>query len=631
MAHKPDSNVWDRIAVRGGYYRRDPKTNIQDPKLSDQEILENKRKSSTTEKIVAGAIDTPVAIANYVTEVGGKSANYVSENVRDAAGRIARKAEETPYINKIDDGIKSLGGGLDALAKGQIPGGDAFANFLGDGASRISRIKDAPWLGNIMSLPSIGLYGIKKHPLLNKLITPEHWKEIDDVTSTLFEGLLNEMAEILVEWYKDPKTLCCLIKNLAALGSTVRAGEFENLEEFKESWDQQRQDFYAGVQVNDQGYLQSKEILKKIIIYIDMIIEILSIEIKPKANLFLDFGKVISDMIIGLLIGILKAIQTKGELELQEWIEKQFTDLEQLDLQCTPFQKLMNALIRFLSSDHGLFALLARYIRDYFRKIRYQSQKTKENYINKSRDLQFLRFLRDLIQKILDALENLELCIEDDFTMVETTPNPLSNFTEREDECPYGINANTTDNFVNCPYRTMTNNDIPCRVNDRLPSNLGQFSTNQTSYCLHPDAINNYFSPQNFNDTGNIGNIKGDYPGIGKKLRGTGEPGRRLGEPAVGDREQIAVTFPTDNEVRNFMVNRLGYSPDQADQMVAQSKVASNEGKIDNINFSNLGSPTGSAENLDKRQELMNALGDCAKTLSPQKIADLANRVTDIL
>lgn len=623
MAPKPDTNVWDKLANRGFYYKTDPqKDSSRDGDiLESEDVIQKRRDSNTVDKVVSAAFDTPVSISAKAGEITGKAAQTISNTVR--------KAEEIPYVNKIDDGLKAIDNNrtLDALSRGQLPGSDAVENFIDDPNSRLNKMKDAPWIGQTVALPATALAKSMK------LVMPESWdKIVDGISIQLTRDLLTEIGEILIEWYKDPKTLCCLIKNIAAIGSTIRSGELN-----KKQWDMERQRLYAGITIEEifrdnpeigDAYYSSRNVLKKIIEYIDIIIEILSVDLSQQVGGLLDFGKEISNMITGLIVAILDAIKTKGEMELQKFIQEKFSDISQIDIQCTPFQKLMDALIRFLGSDHGLLDVLTRYILDYARYLRWQFIKNyREAYINKARDLQFLKFLRDLIQKILDSLENFELCVEDDYSIIDIPDNPLSNFQDpNEDFCPYGISAKVTEQWVKCPYRTEnTNAKIVCRVSDQIPQ------MSRTSFCNHPNAVSDYFSPQNFNNAGKIGNISGDLSGAGKD-KGKFNPNKLknvLGRLLAGDREEIAVVFPSTNELRNFFTNKLGYSPDQADQMLAESQAASSESKTDMSNL--LGAQAGTTENTDKRQELMSALGDCAKTLSPQTIADLSNKISDIL
>jgi hypothetical protein len=271
-----------------------------------------------------------------------------------------------------------------------------------------------------------------------------------------------------------------------------------------------------------------------------------------------------------------------------------------------------------MASDHGLFNIVRRYLDEYCKKLKFEFiTNVRAKYINKGKDLQYLKFLRDLIQKILDALNNLEMCIEADYSVLPMS-NPLTE--SNDDFCPFGISRLTTDNWVTCPYRTLANNNIPCQVSSQIPNTNGG-----TSYCNHPDAVSNYFASRN-NQGGNVGKLKGNSQNPFKK---------------IGDRREVAVVFPTDNEVRNFLTNRLGYNKDQADQIVAQSQIP--ESKIDtNLSqFSNMqnnssktsdGRTVGQNQDLySKKEQLVSALGDFAKTLNPQTIADLANKLSDIL
>jgi len=621
MASKPDFSVWDGLAAQGFFFHTDPKQPgggdvniVEDP----EEAIEARKKADVVDKIVSSILDTPVSISAKAGDLTGRGAQWAADKARSGIEKVGK----LPGIDTLDDGLKALdkSGTLDSLSKGQLPGNEAVANFLNDGVSRIEKIKGAPWIGKLMAFPATAV----SYPL--KGIMPESWdKVVDGITLQLTRDLLTEMADILIQWYQDPKTLCCLIKNLAALGSMLREQDFSS-----ENWDQEKQKFFSGVRSEDylgDDYFRTRKILINIKEYLDIIIEVLSLDFSRDMFASFDIGKEMADMLVGLMIAIMEAMIASGKKAWYDKVQEWFKDLNQLDLQCLPLNKMVDALFRFMSDDHGLFSLLRRYTDEYARYLKFRFiNNFKKKYISRTKDIQFLKFLRDLIEKIIASLDAYEICVEDDYS-ITTTNNPLSNFDVNKDMCPYGVSSKVTNTWQDCPYRTFTNNDITCRVTEQVPNTNGR-----TSYCIHPEAIADYFGNQRYGDQGNLGKIKGALPGT--------DPTNR-----VGDREEVAITFPTDNEMRNFFINRLGYSSSQADQILAESQVSKSEGKIEMglESLSDLGLKDSSRKTLDgrtidvnkdlvdKRAELMSALGDCAKTLNPKTIADLANRLTDIL
>lgn len=609
---KQDNSVWDKFAAKGFYYHTDPsRPGVNDSNLVDEpaEAIKKREEDNAVNKIVSSALDIPIGISAKAGEIAGTSANFISSKIAETG----KSLKEIPGVNKINDGLKAIDANnvLNSLANNQLPGADAVENFVDNRINSIQKIKAAPWIGKTLALPATAIASSMK------AIMPDSWdKIVDGITVQLTRDLLTEIGQVLIDWYKDPKTLCCLIKNLAAIGAMLHSGDFT-----EDSWDQERQKFFAGVRTEDylgSDYFRARNTLINLRDYLDIIIEVLSIQFDKTLFAGFDIGKEISDMIIGLMIGVLDALTAAGKKAWYDKVSEWFKDLLQENNQCLPFQKLIDVLFRFFSSDHGLFNILNRYIKDYARYLKWRFiNNFKKKYINRTRDLQFLRFLRDLINKIIDSLENFEICVENDYSVIDN-PNPLSDFQISRDLCPFGQSSRATNGWVDCPYRTLSNNDIICRVNSQIP-NQGN-----TSYCLHPDAINEYFGVQAYKRAENIGNIEGDYPGANRN---------------IGDKE-IAVIFPTNNEVRNFMVNKLGFSKDQADQMVAESISSNKESTIDlglNIGIkdnsfeSSNGLKTNISEDLiNKRKQLMSSLGDCAKTLSPQNIADLANKLSDI-
>lgn len=603
MAQKSDNSVWDNAAAKGFYFHTDPNRPgaSEDNLVNEPEkAIQERRNVGLTEKIVSSVFDIPVSVSAKTGELLGTAAQTVSNAINTVIDNI-------PFKDTITDGLKAVDANqtLDALSKGQLPGSSTVNNFLSDGISRINQMKSAPWIGKILALPAtVTAYSLKA-------IMPKSWdKIVDGITIKLTRDLLTEILNVLMDWYKDPKTLCCLIKNLAALGSMIKENDIA-----MDNWNEERQKIFDGADAREylgRDYYATKNILIKIRNYLDLIIAVLTIDLSKQMNFMFDIGKELSDMLISMAITIIEGIISIARESYLKKINDWFSGLKQIDIQCLPFQKLIDVLIKFFSDDHGLFNLIERFCEEYARYLTFRFiTNFKMKYISKAKDLSFLTFLRDLINKILQALENLELCIEADYTPVEADSpfGPANN----PNVCPYGVDARVTNNWIDCPFRTLTNNDITCRVTTRIPGGI--------SYCNHPNAIRDYFGGGIGNRPGNIGNITGDYPGVdlNKKL---------------GDKNQVGIVFPTDNEVRNFLINHLGYAKDQADQMVAQSQVSVNEPNVDvsPMNYSNLGiNDNNNVDNLDKRKALMTSLGDCAKSLNPKTIAELANKLSDIL
>lgn len=594
-----DNTAWESLAAHGFYFNTDPQRSIT---IDEKAAIDKQRKADVPDKMVSAILDTPVAIYSKAGELAGRSAQYISEQARKGAKAL----DQIPGLNKVDDGLKYLdkSGALNALANGELPGGEAFTNFTQKTTNRIEKFKNAPWIGKIAAFPAtLTSYSIKA-------IMPEPWdKVINGITLKLTRDLLSELAQVLVDWYQDPKTLCCLIKNLAAIGSMIK--NKSNLEE------ELNKSFNGTREFLGSDYFTTIDTLKKIKEFLDIIIDLISTDFSSDLLSGFDFGKELSDMLLGIINALLDAAIITGRQAWYDKVSGWFKDLRGInraELQCLPLEKLIDVLFRFMSSDHGLFNVLKRYLDEYTRYLKWRFIKNfKEKYINREKDLRFLRFLRDLIDKIIQALENFQICIEADYMEVDVAPNPLTDINNNSDMCPYGISSQVTSNWTSCPYRTLTNNNILCRVSDQVPNTNGR-----ASYCNHPDAVNNYFNVQSYNPQQNIGNI------LNKSSK-------------IGDKNQVAVVFPTDNEVKNFLINSLGYSPTQAEQVVIEgqnnnSKIEGSLGKVDTSEKTNDGRNTNLDKDLiNRKNQLMSALGDCAKTLNPQTIADLANRLTDVL
>jgi hypothetical protein len=454
---------------------------------------------------VVDALDIPVSVAAGIGRDIGEIAGTVQNEYAAAASGVL--GEDS-----------ALGKGVDTSAR-------VLEGFRDD----IKAIyAESPWITK------------KLRKLRDAGKKPKDLKEINGffdgiqvLYSSHLRGFLGDLADILDEWYHDPRTLCCFIKNIAALGNATRRAQI-----FAGEWDSKVDDL--------------RRFFDKIIVILKIIRQFLQQDLAYSFMLTIDLGFMIAKASVSSLVAFLVALQQMIEdaiyYEMLVWLERQLRDENWR--QCFPFERLLRLLADFLTGPDGLFKYIGDYINSFMAGF-----STDMNYgfnlakKQKMIDITAIDRLIEMIEMIRDGLLNLELCIEADFRETEELHDD-ANRAERN----VGFTGDSDKNY------------LKDRVRDKL---------------------------------------------------------RMDGDSIPGGSQLTQVVFPTDNEVKTFVMNRLGESEAFADQVIDTANQASTVGGVA------AGSTDGAGQDLKSAiDQLQKSIGDCSRTLNSDKILELSKMMS---
>jgi hypothetical protein len=338
-----------------------------------------------------------------------------------------------------------------------------------------------------------------------------------------------DLGDILNEWYHDPRTLCCFIKNIAALAK-ISGGDAESY-------------FKGDVKWTD--LTGTREFFDKIIAILKVIRAFLTRDIGFGDMLTIDLGLAMSKASMAALMAALMAIHQglRDTLyaKMLDWLDDRMADEWQ---QCFPFEQLLRLIAEFITGPEGLLRFIQQYVDSFLGSLSKNMHFGYDrNMKNRMKDVAAIDKLISLLEALRDALLNLEMCIEADFSQTD------------------------------------------------------EISDDKNRSELRVD-------------------IEDSYTDLIQDLR-TGTSGRERSGPA-------GVVFPTDNEVKNFITNRLGESEDFADQVIKTAKRMSDSSGRSTGAADSAGSDT-SVTGRGGIREIERAIGDCARTLNPDKLLKLSN------
>jgi len=399
-----------------------------------------------------------------------------------------------------------------------------------NGVNTVGQYRDA-FLKDVKSIDKVSPWIKKKlQGVKDKLDKKAELKDVnslfDKMNRTFARGIravLGDFADVLNEWYHDPKTLCCLIKTLTAVAITA-AGK--------------NKDFTKAIKLISSGKIKFSELtstgefFNKIISILKIIRGFLTQSMNFNFNLNLDLGLSMSKASIGALMALLSALQQMLEdkiyAQMMTFVEKKVAEEVRA---CVPFERLLRLIADWMTGPDGIFKYIEQFVDAYMigfaNNAKYGfNQATKM----KMMDVAALDKLIKLLEELRDSVLNFEMCIEADFTETPTT----------------GDDGDVTKN------------------------------TNNSGFGVNP--IN----------------------------------------------EGLTRGIPTDKEVFSFVTNRMGMSPDFARQVLDSANKSSS---------TNAGIGSGSSDNAGGTGNIVDNLkmtiGDCARTLTPSRIEEIAKIMSD--
>lgn len=512
----------------------------------EMEQLASKYNLLTNTKIRAGdvgsVLDIPVTVANaQARDAGGLIGDIESFNAAGISGVFGKNS----LLDKGFDKLETTGKKLDARVK----------DIKAWPADQIETIKASPLIQSAMKkAKNLGdkLASFKEHlpfyDLLHKAGSP--W----------LRKLMSGLSEILGEWFHDPRTLCCLIKNLTAAamannwktvevpkkddaGNPLRDGDGNLIMEDVE--------ITTAILRGDYEFewiTATREFFDKLIVILEIIRDFLKTDLSFDFMLSMDLGMAISKASLSALVATLMALQQMLEdeiyLRLLTWVE-QNTDANWR--QCFPFEKLLRLIADWLAGPDGLFKYIERYVNGFLSEFSNNLHKGfSDSTKRKMVDVTALEKLIALLRWLRDAVLNFELCYEADFDGTQTLSDDAS---------------------------------------------IGDAGL----------SIPAFVTPEDFDS------IRGHRPADANKT------GLKLGR----------IRYPTDVEIVAFVTNRMGETPEFAEQVLnTAARAATTPGTSGND-----GAADSTKDNLAKQIE--HAVGDCSRLTGQDRILELANLMSD--
>jgi hypothetical protein len=279
-----------------------------------------------------------------------------------------------------------------------------------------------PTLASIINMGKTteGAYS-KFHTLLEETI-----KEVD---KPILKGFLTDLTTVLSNWFESTETVCCLIQGLWSM--YVKSHTNNN---FK----------------IDLGSTAFGQWIDLLVAFIDLILALLSGKAKPFAFFIPDVFKEIMN---GVISAVLTLLQTTFTV-IRDTIFGKLLDLirdeatkDRVWAKCLPLSDLIRILLKYVD-DYGLFA-------DLFNKItglvagEYNFFKSLKELPVTMKDLEYLKWLRDVLLKMKYAYVSMDLCVDYSYM-------------------PPKDNGDTLDNTL--PPASIANN---ANTNPSNPENLG--------------------------------------------------------------------------------------------------------------------------------------------------------------
>lgn len=309
-------------------------------------------------------------------------------------------------------------------------------------------------------------------------------KLTEDVDNQVFKALASDMINVLASFYGSEEVLCCLIKNLflaSKAGNHIKAWK-EKMKLFKEGITGEEEDLSEeySLSVSDLGFVK---VLDEMIFVVDTIIIFLSLDVEDFVIPALDFAKLLSDAVVGMVIIAMQEIIFTLRDTAIAWIVEALSSNVGSEswVKCLPFMDFVRILRRYIH-DYGLldrlFKLISGHIGARFKTF---SAYQTSDFINNVKMIEFLKWLRDILVKMKNATISWEFCVDLNFDF-----DPDLDKTQIESQY---------DDFITNPNYTGVTTGKP---EDNLNITLGDDNTILTTESiLDPNKVGNFHPPSN--------------------------------------------------------------------------------------------------------------------------------------
>ncbi len=338
----------------------------------------------------------------------------------------------------------------------------------------------------------------------------------EDIDRPLLKVFANDLLNFLGSFYGSEEAMCCLIKNLLiAVGAGETIGQWQNaVKKFKKNLTGEELDVENDykITVSELAFVKT---IDEMIFVVDTVIVFLELDVQDVIFPIVDFSHLLSTAVLGMLIiSMQEIIFTLRDTAISWVIDSLVKNVGDGSwIKCLPFMNFTRILRRYVH-DYGFLDRLFGMMNGFIgEKFKKLEMYKKLDVVENVRMLEFMKWLRDLLVKLKNASINWELCVDLSF---DTDPDK----DKTEVESVYG------DFITNFLTGKITLGD----PNDNLNITLGDDNT------ILKDTVEPII------DGKNVGNFRP----------------------------------PSNSEIRNFLVNSLGMSADQADQMTGSTNARDN-------------------------------------------------------
>jgi|10_taG_2_1085330.scaffolds.fasta_scaffold20095_2 CHASE3 domain sensor protein len=394
---------------------------------------------------------------------------------------------------------------------------------------------------------------------------PKSWKAYYATIKPAVDSFMLQAERILRDWSKDPVVMCCLIRNLAAIGGLDKIQKFTRNPKVQEA----------------------RGILHQMRSMLDLVIGFLQKDIDTQLKRSVDLLGSIMLAVIGAVITTLDLLQQYLREEIFQLMGKQ---RDSVFRRCWPFDALIDFIIKTISHPvTGIFVKLDQYILDWQNKV-------KED-IGMKYNCSSLDKADEELKALTARREEVEAEIEENINVDGQALATTSLKTKAK-------NINKAINVVRS--RISINKGIPI---------VGQAGC----YLRKVETLQNLKYFRNTIDKVIAGLDKGilcvnltdeqlaNSPNPLNDVSSVNHPAQRSG---------ISVVFPTDDEVGNFLVDEFGLDGDEVAEIVA------------NIEPDNINDEESIEKDLDGQIRAVETLADCTQVISDELIVEINSTIS---
>jgi len=448
--------------------------------------------------------------ANHILDV---PISYADDSI-NAVGAFIRDDDNTAHNMLAGATNSRFGVGKDGYLNKGLTSAENFkkeianSELIRNGMNGIDAFRNAP---DKLSKASEGLF--KDSP---------HYGKVHRKVNKHLRMFTSDLMEILVEWWHDPRTLCCFIKNITAAAHSYFGKDTVWVDEKDELGNpvidpetgkvvQKEVDTVKAILNGDyeyEGITKTREFFDKMIVILNLIKKFLQSSISFDLMLSLDLGLAISKASLSALVAILMSLQQMLQdqvyYKMLAWVEDNWHENWR---QCFPIERLLRLIADWVTGPNGLFKDVERWVNGFLSEFSTGPKNFTSADKKKMIDITAIDKLINLLIWLRDAVLNYELCIEADFNGDEDL-NDASDGSDTSDQSRGGS------------------------LTEPINAGLGTQGLNK---------------PAGFGFNG-------------------------------------GVVFPTDNEIHAFITNRMGESTEFADQVLATAKRVENSSPVTGSN-----------------------------------------------